>query len=206
MKHVAFCNILSYYNIELLYGGVLYMNIADIVIAVLTLLASIISLFTVFYQLGKVRKDLNEIQVVVNTKEMRQALTQPFEGKWSVSGTFTKFQGVNDMHNSSGCVMFNWNAQQENYEVIYMYSVRKAYDNKDVVTAFSSGNARLNDNNKLELNLKMDSRSAVNNTIEENRTFQLISESTYKNSGNAIKEIKFSFINKSTAGEIFFRR
>jgi len=176
------------------------------------LLTNLVILITQFIQLLKIKKELKEVKVVVNdTHEMREALKKSLEGTWKISGEFSKVQNDSSQHYSTGYAIFTWLPSKQNYEVKYMYSIRKERNNIDIITVICSGHALTNGNGNVDnkkgviLDMIIESRSSENEDSPQSKSFKLTSEKPIYEDGK-INTLTFKFLNSNTDGKIIFTR
>ena len=171
---------------------------------------NIILLITQIVQVVNLKKQMNDVKVIVNNAEdLKQSLRKPLEGTWEVGGRYIKYHNIDDEFNCSGFVNFVWNDSKKEYDIYYVYSVRRRNNSADLVTAYCKGIAAANDdgsllNNKLQMNMTVINRSASDNFVN-NQKFIFVSSSTKKNHTKYI-EFEFEFNSVETIGAVRFYR
>ncbi len=118
------------------------MQISDLAPAIAIIAANVTAVILQWIQLKNLRAELEGTQLVVkDSAELRTVLQRPLEGIWSLKGEFTKFQGKNSMHFSSGQLTLLWDASKEHYAATYSYSVFPAGESHPLVTAICKGHS-----------------------------------------------------------------
>lgn len=183
-----------------------------IVAAIILLAGNVLTLLVNLTELRKIKKEVKDLQVVIkDTKEIREALRKPLEGNWQVKGTFSKFQGIDAGHFSTGEVSFIWIPEKHEYEITYIYSVRKAKSAKDEITSYCRGKmfadyyGSVGSNQKVEINFEIQSRTASTGYDESlSKHFTLKEGQLVKSANGRPLKFLFQFNNRDTVGEVEF--
>lgn len=176
---------------------------------------NIIILITQAIQVYKLKKELKEVKLVINsTSELKRALNKPFEGIWEVRGFYAKYHNIELPHDCTGFADITWNDENKRYDIVYTYSVRQTKAPTDLVTAICRGtstcdeNGYLNKNKKLILNMKISNRTSSNGIINNLPSFEFISKKIdfYDETRVRAKKIEFDFSTNNSSGTIYFQR
>lgn len=184
-------------------------DILTLTVAIFTFLTAISTLLKSWLEIAKLKKSLEHIQVVANPREMKEALVKPLEGLWKVTGTFEKYQGMEDVHYSSGYANFLWDDTHNRYNIVYSYSVSRNFVNTNCVTAICYGYALVEKHKSHQIIiLKMQIESI---TFEKNikvpQSKEFILKTSHKTEiSKSLRELKFSFQTDITNGIIIFSR
>lgn len=181
-------------------------NILTLLASIVTFITALLALIKGWIELRKIKQEISQIKIVANTSEMRDALKMPLEGLWSVSGEFTKYQGVYELHLSTGYANFIWDDHLNRYNVVYSYSVEKNYTYDKIVTAICSGYTFYENKKETSISLIMKIDAFTCKVLlPRSQQFTM----TTKNDvviGKELKEITFLFETSQTKGEIKFLR
>jgi hypothetical protein len=156
-------------------------------------------------KLNHLRQELKETKVIINdTTDLRNAIFHDLEGLWSFVGRFTKFQNNNAQYNSVGYLILNWIPSGRNYNAIYCYSVSKAGEDIQSVTAICKGHSEGDLFNKnLLLRMEVVSRTDLSSQANYSRSFTL---ELKINSAANIVNITSKFETPMTVGKLTFSK
>jgi hypothetical protein len=189
-------------------------SLIKLVSAGVLLIAYIVVVIANIVQYRKLRRELGEVKIIVkDTNEIREALKKPLEGTWAISGEFSKYKAQQLKHYTTGHAIFSWNPKNLRYDILYMYSVRAEKQVEDVITCFCSGHASSDKNGNvkngtlLQLNLKIDSRTAKPAYGNElTKSFTMTAEKIVNPNADNINNLSFNHVNDETSGKIHFTK
>lgn len=178
--------------------------------AIIALITNIIVLITTIVQVCKLKKELQDVKIVVNnTSDLQHSLRKPLEGIWEVRGNYTKYHDVAATHNCTGYAFFYWNETNKRYDVYYTYSVRKEQESTDLVTAICNGIALSDENGKIDkklvIQLTINNRSSIDGVNYCSKNFEFVTNKINKKE-ERINRLEFAFKNVKTEGVICFIR
>lgn len=179
---------------------------------IIVLISSFIELYVQSRQLKSLREDLEGTKAIIKTTaDLRNALLHDLEGSWKLVGDFSKFQGdASKAYKSTGVLILSWNLTQNHYDAIYCYSVIGEFETVPVVTAICSGysdsDIENKDKSKIELSMKIDTRTSQNSSVTYHDTFKLVLTAQKRKNELKITRLSSVFSTPTTTGKLSFTK